>query len=519
MDNVSSSPIFIRAGERGRFPVTGNSTKEVVNAKEGNVRIDNVNWVLPNTSDYESYPAKRFIPSYQRNQSVCVDGHSAFFVVNQEQPTKINLGNVVEIDGKFYLLSYDELKKEYLPDMSKEIAKENLGLYANAVGKDHMPKVYNIEISNIKVTNADPRYPMILMGLTDSPIQNVVIKNIDVEYRGGLKMEHAVEQRQLNTNWKYTQFETKTSIQTLPWLVNTFFLKSEGLLPRLDWDEETNAWREDPYNVPEMPEVYPEPSNWGILPAYGLYARHVEGLELSDIKLSFQVEDERHAIVLDDIKDVSVEGLNASIAKDVAKVAKVTNNYKRHTNLEYVKNEAYFTTTVTNLLVSDTTSVEEIVVNAPAPGTPNDTFYTKPTLPIPENGYTYKIETKDYPLPQTVFRPFIMIDKEPIVNVNQDLSLKFKVRNPASQTTMEETDGQIYNETVAHKDYLVKGVENEVKISITNLPKGASFDMENGCFLWKPNENQMGEYTLNVVLDDGILSEEIKVSIKVLGNE
>lgn len=151
-----------------------------------------------------------------------------------------------------------------------------------------MARVGNIEISNVKITNADPRYPMLLMGLMDSKLENIVIRNIQVEYRGGMKKEHAVEQRQLNTNWEYTQFKTAKSVQTLPWLINTFFLKNEGLLPRLDWDPEKKSWKEDPYNVPEMPGVYPEPSNWGILPAYGMYARHVEGLTLENVKVSFR---------------------------------------------------------------------------------------------------------------------------------------------------------------------------------------------------------------------------------------
>ena len=98
-----------------------------------------------------------------------------------------------------------------------------------------------------------------IMGLDDSKVENVYLKNIDVTFRGGMKMEHAVEQRQLNTNWAYTQYETKRSIQSLPWLVNTFFLKEEGLLPRVDWDETTKSWKDNPYNVPEMPGVYAEP--------------------------------------------------------------------------------------------------------------------------------------------------------------------------------------------------------------------------------------------------------------------
>lgn len=42
------------------------------------------------------------------------------------------------------------------------------------------------------------------------------MKNITVEFRGGLSMEHAVEQRQLNTNWEYTQFGTRPAYRAFP---------------------------------------------------------------------------------------------------------------------------------------------------------------------------------------------------------------------------------------------------------------------------------------------------------------
>ncbi|MBA4688202.1 MAG: hypothetical protein H2184_13685 [Candidatus Galacturonibacter soehngenii] len=517
MDNVSSSPIFIRAGERGRFPVTGNSKKEVVHAEEGNVRIDNVNWVLPNTKDYVCYKAKRYIPSYDRSQSVSVDGHSKFQIVNQTNPTKINMGNIEEISGKFYLKTYDEQVGEYVADLSKEIPKDQLCYYANAVGDSKLPKVHHIEISNIKVTNADPRYPILLMGLVDAPIEHVVIRDIEVEYRGGLKMEHAVEQRQLNTNWNYTQYETKSSIQTLPWLVNTFFLKAEGLLPRVCWDISTNSWKDDPYNVPELPDVYPEPSNWGILPAYGIYARHVKGLTLSNIKLSYKVEDERHAIVLDHAANVTMEKMKVQTSKGVAGVAKVTNHYKRHTNFEYVLNEQYFSTSVSDLnIIESDLEVEEFVVNAPAPGTPPDQYYTYETVPTPENGYTYQIETKDYPLPQTVFRPFLITKERQMVKVGDVLNLKIEVRNPSYETTLEETDGFIYNEAVTNKDYVVNGVDSKVIVSICNLPDGASFSSESNVLSWKPRKDQIGLHECMICMDDGIIKEEARIRIEVI---
>ena len=56
------------------------------------------------------------------------------------------------------------------------------------------------------VVDADPRYPILFTGLVDHPIENVSISNVVVEYRGGLKMDDAVEQRQLNQTWAYTPY-------------------------------------------------------------------------------------------------------------------------------------------------------------------------------------------------------------------------------------------------------------------------------------------------------------------------
>ena len=44
----------------------------------------------------------------------------------------------------------------------------------------------------------------------------------------------------------------------------------------------------------ELATGYPEPKNLGIMPAYGLFARHVKGLELANIK--FAKTRERHDV-------------------------------------------------------------------------------------------------------------------------------------------------------------------------------------------------------------------------------
>lgn len=521
MDNVSSSPVFIRAGERGRFPVTGNSTEQYLAAEKGNVRLDDRNWVLPAAPDYQCYPAKRYTPSYQKNQYVTVDGHAGFCIVDQKEPAVINEANLFREKGAVYAKIYGEEERQYRPDYSRPLReKREEYFYANACGSAHMARVSDIVIRNITITNADPRYPILLMGLTDSPIQNVTLENISVTYRGGLKMEHAVEQRQLHTNWEYTQYETAGSVQTLPWLVNPFFVKEEGLLPRVDWDAEHQRWKDDPYNVPELPDVYPEPSNWGILPAYGIYARHVDGLKLSGIVLKTMVEDERHAVVLDDVKRAAFRQVRAETKEGVAPFAAVTNHYRRPTNREYIPDEPYFTTQVTEFTVTGTEGKAQdvcfVTVNAPAPGTPQDSLYAYPTVPVPENGYHYKIPTEQYPLPLTVFRPYFAARKKQCVKRGEKLAIPVVLRDPAVQVSGKESEAFIYNEQKKGKTYTVPGIKKDCRIALESRIPGAYYEEKEQMFYWDTKEAAPGNYVVRFLADDGVQKEyggfEIEIS-------
>jgi hypothetical protein len=53
--------------------------------------------------------------------------------------------------------------------------------------------------------------------------------------------------------------------------------------------------------VPECEDAYPQCTMFGPLPAWGLYARHVDGLALRDVELTVQSPDMREMIVLDDV--------------------------------------------------------------------------------------------------------------------------------------------------------------------------------------------------------------------------
>lgn len=510
MDNISSSPIFIRAGERGRYPVTGNSREELLVASEGNVRVDNRNWVLPNTDEYQKYPPLRYTPSYRKDKVVTVDGHSKFTIVDEKEPAILNPANVELREGQYYA------KGGNMP-----LAKGQEYYYANAGGSQRMAKVSDIEIRNVTITNADPRYPMLIMGLVDSPIENVVLENVEVTFRGGMTMEHAVEQRQLNTNWEYEQYGTASSVQSLPWLVNTFFLKNEGLLPRVSWDAENKCWKDDPYNVPELPYVYPEPSNWGILPAYGLYARHVEGLTCKNVMMHTVTPDERHAVVLTNASDIHMEDVQAEVKAGVAKLVTVCNPYTRATNHECLLNEPYFETKVTNLwFVNDKETsmgmedVQEITLTAPAPGTPRDELYTYPTVPIPENGYSFKVATEDYSLPVTVFRPFLQVDKCMKVQKGQVLTKTLVLRDPIAQATAKENDGMIYNESRV-RDYVVPGYLRECEVSLENEQEGVQFDKETLQLRFDTGKAENGIYTLRFIIEDECMKDVQEVQIEI----
>jgi len=67
--------------------------------------------------------------------------------------------------------------------------------------------------------------------------------------------------------------------------------------------------------IPEKPESYPESTMFGTLPAYGLYCRHVKGLRFQNIRLQTSTADRRHAIVLDDARDVVIDSLDAPFAE------------------------------------------------------------------------------------------------------------------------------------------------------------------------------------------------------------
>lgn len=76
--------------------------------------------------------------------------------------------------------------------------------------------------------------------------------------------------------------------------------------------------REDALRVPkELGKGYPEPGKIGVMPAYGLFARHVRDLELANIHFSYMKEDLRPAMVCVDVDGLEIDHFKAQLAEGV----------------------------------------------------------------------------------------------------------------------------------------------------------------------------------------------------------
>ncbi|MFN8395012.1 MAG: glycoside hydrolase family 28 protein [Bacteroidia bacterium] len=104
-------------------------------------------------------------------------------------------------------------------------------------------------------------FPSSIVGLPGHPVENVTLENILITYPGRGNPAYA----------------------NLP-------------LSRLD-------------QVPELPKKYPEFSMFGELPAWGIYARHVNGLTMRNMRIQIRKPDYRPAVVLDDVQGFSKQQL------------------------------------------------------------------------------------------------------------------------------------------------------------------------------------------------------------------
>jgi polygalacturonase len=122
----------------------------------------------------------------------------------------------------------------------------------------------NIFISNVMATGIDPMSGIQITGIPGQPIEGVRLDNIRLVFNGG---------------------GTNMGVAYMP---------------------------------KELGAIYPEPSRIGTMPAYGVFARHVKGLELANINVSFETNDFRPAMVCSDVDGLEVDNFKAQLAPGVS---------------------------------------------------------------------------------------------------------------------------------------------------------------------------------------------------------
>jgi hypothetical protein len=142
-------------------------------------------------------------------------------------------------------------------------------------------RIRGVRIENVVVEDADCRFAALITGLPGHPIEDLSLQGIQIRYRGGLTLQEVAQQPAK--------------------LISSFFQRGPdaGTGPR------------EPFSVPERPAAYPEPSMFGILPAYGLYARHVQQLRVQDLTLALAQPDDRPVVVLEDVGRADLEQVRA----------------------------------------------------------------------------------------------------------------------------------------------------------------------------------------------------------------
>jgi len=112
--------------------------------------------------------------------------------------------------------------------------------------------IEGVTIRDVDARGIDHRFPAAIAGLAGHPIRDVTLRDVHLSYRGGGTVADAARRPQ------------------------------------------------------ELPDVYPEPSMFGVLPSWALWARHVDGLAIDRLTVETMAADQRPPFALEDVQRFSV---------------------------------------------------------------------------------------------------------------------------------------------------------------------------------------------------------------------
>ena len=100
------------------------------------------------------------------------------------------------------------------------------------------------------------------------------------------------------------------------------------------------------------------------------------------------------------------------------------------------------------------------------------------------------------------------------LQAGQPFLLDLEIRCPASDISDVPYSGMIHGEQ-SDLHHSVKGVKTGLKLSVEDLPDGASLDVKERQFRWQPDATQIGEHELVFLVDDGVIPERMTVKLVV----
>ncbi|SNR31411.1 Polygalacturonase [Lutibacter agarilyticus] len=187
-------------------------------------------------------------------------------------------------------------------------------------GTESMGDFYNIDIRDCKIhDNKGGGIKLLSMDGTNIyniVIDNIIMDNVDmpifVRLGERLRTYRDVEKRPVGSinnvvisNIKATTMGLENSRVSPPagiLITGTPNHKIGSLqLKNIDIQLPGGGLFTDVVEVPEDETRYPEFSFFGVLPAYGMYARHIETLETTNVNFKVLGKDEREEIILEDV--------------------------------------------------------------------------------------------------------------------------------------------------------------------------------------------------------------------------
>ena len=118
-------------------------------------------------------------------------------------------------------------------------------------------KLRRVNISNVVVYSSNPDYASLVFGIPGYDIEDIKMSNLTILVKGGASKEQA-----------------------------------EMI-------------------VPEKENAYPDPQEFGKIPAYGFYLRHIKNIEMINVELLLENEDFRPPFIIEDVKGASFINVKA----------------------------------------------------------------------------------------------------------------------------------------------------------------------------------------------------------------